>query len=208
MSTPSAVPLLTEWERFCAEHPQGDLREFATWLLTHLDPLRTSPPAPAAEAQLQAGQRVLEAYTLDDDFLAWFFAGRLTRYVRFYTKPIMAEHGFAGPDEFLFLALIGEMDRPTKKEVCAANVTDLTTGMDILRRLQRQGLIQDAPDERDARAKRLSLTEPGQQVLRRVYEQLEQMPQVVLADLDAADRQQLLRLLRYLNNYHFQFYRP
>jgi DNA-binding MarR family transcriptional regulator len=203
----SAIPILTAWERFCDEQPQGTLREFAGWLLQHLDPLRQTPVLPDSEPILKSGQRLSEAFD-SEDFLAGFFIGRLSRYAKAYGKSILVEHGFASSDEFLFLTLIAQMDQPTKKEVCIANATELTTGMDILRRLVRNGLIVETPDERDGRAKRLSLTERGQAMIDRVYAQFEEIPTNVLADLDGAERRQFIQTLKYLNNYHFQFYQP
>jgi len=156
---------------------------------------------------MKSGQRLSEAFD-NEDFLAGFFIGRLGRYVKSYGKSIMAEHGFASSDEFQFLTLISRMDQPTKKEVCVANATELTTGMDMLRRLIKNGLIQETPDERDGRAKRLSLTDQGQALIERVYTQFEQIPTSVLADLDGVERRQFIQTLKYLNNYHFQFYQP
>jgi DNA-binding MarR family transcriptional regulator len=194
MDKQSAVPLMIEWERYCDEHPQGNLREFASWLLNTLDPIRATPLLSVAFQQ-------------DDDFLSWFYMSRLNRFVRFYAKSIMAEHSFSGPDEFLFLSMIHYMDRPTKKEVCLANAVELTTGVDILRRLIKRGLILEATDERDARSKRLSLTDSGRTMVQVVGKQLEQIPHNVLADLPEADRRQFMQTLQYLNNYHFLNYK-
>ncbi|GAB3923602.1 MarR family winged helix-turn-helix transcriptional regulator [Larkinella terrae] len=207
MSHLSAIPVLTAWERFCDEQPQGGLREFASWLLHHLDPLRQSPDLPDSEPIMKSGQRLSEAFD-SEDFLAGFFIGRLGRYAKSYGKSIVAAHGFASSDEFLFLSLISRMDQPIKKEVCLANATELTTGMDILRRLVKDGLIQEMPDKRDGRAKRLSLTDHGQAMLNRIYAHFEQIPSSVLADLDEGERRQFIQTLKYLNNYLFQFYRP
>ncbi|MDJ1480949.1 MarR family winged helix-turn-helix transcriptional regulator [Cytophagaceae bacterium YF14B1] len=223
MNRPSAVPMLIEWERFTEENPQGDIREFASWLLTHTDPLRKDPfrkdlparasqllqdePVAQAEPLMKSGMRLSEAFQENGDFLAWFFMGRLIRYVKFYTKAMMAQHGMSGPDEFLFLSLINEMDRPTKKEVCIAHASELTTGMDILRRLRTLGLIEEHADERDARSKRLTLTDKGHKTIGEVSMGLAQLQHSVLADLDPANRKHLIETLQYLNNYHFPFFK-
>jgi DNA-binding MarR family transcriptional regulator len=204
----SVVPLMIEWERYCDEHPQANLREFGSWLLNTLDPLCETPAVPASEPPTPADVSLPDAFQQDDDFLSWFYMSRLNRFVRSYTKSIMAEHGFSGPDEFLFLSMIHHMDRPTKKDVCRANAVELTTGVDILRRLAKRGLIEEAIDERDARSKRLSLTDAGRVMVQVVGEQLEQIPHSVLGDLSAVDRQQFMQTLRYLNNYHFLNYKP
>lgn len=207
MAYASAIPALTAWERFGEAHPQGDLREFAGWLLHHLDPLRQAPPLPDFEPVLKSGQRLSEAFG-DEDFLTSFFVGRLNRYAKSYAKPIITGHGFASADEFLFLSLIAQMNRPTKKEVCIANASELTTGVEMLRRLLKQGLIQEIPDERDGRSKRLLMTEKGLGTVQKVYEELAQLEGSVLANLDEVERTHFLQTLKYLNNYHFQFYKP
>lgn len=207
MPKASAVPVLIEWERYCDEHPPGNLREFASWLLNNLDPIRETPAVSAAEPLIAPDMQLPEAFQQDDDFLSWFYMSRLNRFVRFYAKSIMAEHGFSGPDEFLFLSMIHYMDQPTKKEVCMANAVELTTGVDILRRLIKRGLILEATDERDARSKRLSLTDSGREMVVVVGRQLEQLPHSVLADLSEADRKQFMQTLQYLNNYHFLNYK-
>lgn len=207
MSKASVVPVVVEWERFMEEHPQGSLREFATWLLVNTEPLRKTPVWPEAEPLMKSGVRLSEAFQEGEDFLSWFFMGRLIRYVKFYTKSIMAQQGMSSPDEFLFLSLINEMDRPTKKEVCVANATELTTGMDILRRLLRQGLIEEFPDERDGRSKRLQLTGKGSKVINDIHQRLIQLEPSLLADLGGSERKHFLQILQYLNNYHFPFYK-
>jgi len=202
------IPVVTEWERFIEEHPQGGVREFASWLLTNTDPLPKASVRPEAEPVLKSGMRLSEAFPESADFLSWFFMGRLIRYVKFYTKAMMTAQGMANPDEFLFLSLVNEMEQPTKKEVCVAHASELTTGMDILRRLLKQGFIEEFADERDGRSKRLVITPKGQGVIQAIHEELLLLQPKVLADLDEPDRKSLLRILQYLNNYHFPYYKP
>ncbi len=208
MSKVSAVPILTEWEQFIEENPQGDIRAFGSWLLTHTDPLGKTTQETGAEPVMKSGKRLSDAFREGDDFLSWFFMGRLIRYVKFYTKSMMIQQGMSGPDDFLFLSLINEMDHPTKKEVCVAHAIELTTGMDILRRLIQLGLIEENPDERDKRSKRLTLTEKGHQTIKEISIALSQLQPNLLANLDEPERKHFLRVLQYLNNYHFPFYNP
>ncbi len=204
----SAVPVLIEWERFTAENPQGGLVEFASWILMNTDPLQRDQLQPEAEPLMKSGMWLSEAFPESEDFLSWFFMGRLIRYVKFYTKAIMAQQGMANADEFLFLSLINEMDRPTKKEVCVAHATELTTGMDILRRLLKQEFIDEFADERDGRSKRLVVTQKGQDVIGAMRAELIRLEPKMLADLDSTDRKRFLTTLQYLNNYHYPFYKP
>lgn len=207
MESASAIPVLTHWEQFIKENPQGNIRGFANWLLTHTDPLETVI-ASEADPVMKSGLRLSEAFAAGKDFLAWLYMGRLIRYVKYYTKAVMSQFQLSGPDEFLFLTLINEMDRPTKKEVSVANATELTTGMDMLRRLQKLGLIDESADERDGRSKRLRLTEKGQETLQAVHQEMIRLEPSFLAELTLNERDQLVQTLQYLNAYHFPHYKP
>ena len=200
------LPLVAEWETFIAEQPYGNLHQFAVWLLQHLNPVNAVAPAHASEPTLKSGQALSDEHAESEEYLAAFYVGRLGRYVKAYVKPLLHESGLNNPDEFSFLSLIDQMDRPTKREVCIANVTELSTGQDIIRRLIKAELVQEQADERDARAKRLLATERGKRLLQAVYLKLAGLQQKVLADVSSADKKEFLRVLKYLNNYHFQVY--
>lgn len=206
MTNLSVIPLIEQWETFVQQHPDGDLRRFARWLLERVDPIPFGPTPEGADPRVKSGRPITEELGHEEEFLANFYLGRMSRYLKFYVKPIMSSSGFASPDEFNFLAMIGEMDQPTKKELCTATVTEFTTGQAIIRRLVERGLVLERADERDARAKRLTLTEKGAALLPQVYEQLQRLRQKTLADLPEPEREQMLRSLKYLNNYHFQAY--
>lgn len=206
MGTSSILPLVAEWETFITEQPGGNLHQFAVWLLQHLNPVSAGVPALASEPTLKSGQALSDEHADNEEYLAAFYVGRLSRYVKAYVKPLLHESGLTNPDEFSFLSLIDQMHRPTKREVCIANVTELSTGQDIIRRLLRAGWVQEQPDERDARAKRLLTTEKGKELLQAVYLKLANLEQKVMADVSLADKKEFLRVLKYLNNYHFQVY--
>jgi DNA-binding MarR family transcriptional regulator len=89
-----------------------------------------------------------------------------------------------------------------------ANATELTTDMDILRRLGKLGLVDEFPNERDGRSKRLQLTEKAQQTVQQVVVGLSELQPSMLADLEEAERRHSLQTLQYLNNYHFLLYKP
>lgn len=199
-------PLVEQWETYVQQHPDGDLRRFARWLLDQFDPLLLEPTPEGADPKVKSGKPITEAFAHEEEFLANFYLGRMSRYLKFYLKPIMSTHGFTSPDEFNFLAMIEQMDQPTKKELCTATVTELTTGQAIIRRLIERDLVLERADERDARARRLSLTSNGVTLLQRVYEQLRLLKPKALANLPTLEREQMLRSLKYLNNYHFQAY--
>lgn len=199
MKISEIIDLLKKWSEFKDENSAGDLNEFGNWL-------SKTPKAKSVSLSpiLRSGKHITDEYADKTQFLASYFIKRMGKFVKIYTKDIFAESGLSGSDDFSFLALIDKMDKPNKKELCNANLTELTTGLDIIRKLVKMGLVSEINDENDKRAKRLIITEKGQSTVYRIYERLRQLSEDVLGDLNSDERSIILKFLERLNNYHTQ----
>jgi len=194
MNRNSIVPLITQWEKFIEETKSNDLHEFASWLL---DQQVSKKPLKTLKAKM---------YDEKEDYFAANYINKLNKYVKAYVKPLLHDTKLTNSDEFSILSLISQMDRPTKREVCMANAMELSTGIDMIRRLLKAGYIREQPHENDARAKRLTLTKNGDELLAIMYMRLSNIKQKVLADLNRNEKKELLRILEYLNHYHEKIY--
>jgi DNA-binding MarR family transcriptional regulator len=65
----------------------------------------------------------------------------------------------------------------------------------VVDRLDRLGLLHREPSPDDARAKQVSLTPAGRELVQRVMSEMPQRHEAVLADLSRGDREELRRLL-------------
>lgn len=194
MDRDSVIPLIEQWERFIKISKTTGLREFAEWLLSQQE---LEKPG-IVEKPGVAGK--------NEEYLAANYVSRLNKYVKAYVKPLLHDNRLANADEFSILSLISQMDRPTKREVSKANLMELSTGVDMIRRLLKANYIKEETHENDARAKRLTLTKDGRDVLMAVYNRLADLEHKVLGDLPIDDKTELLRLLDYLNKYHERVY--
>ncbi|MFA5513116.1 MAG: MarR family winged helix-turn-helix transcriptional regulator, partial [Candidatus Kapaibacterium sp.] len=143
-----------------------------------------------------------DEYSYDMQFLASYFLTRIGKFIKLYSKNIYTDYGLSGSDDFSFLALIDKMDNPNKKEICTANITELTTGYDIIRKLLKMKYIIEVQDNNDKRAKKISITQAGRDVVSIIYNRMRRIQEDILGDLSNEERVIMIRFLERLNTYH------
>lgn len=133
--------------------------------------------------------------------LAAYHIGRMYKYVRFYTKDIISDHGLTALDEFGILAVLDQRKEATKRQIIEQNMLEATTGTDMIRRMINMGLIREKVNKVDRRERIISLTPSGRNTLFRLYSAFTTIPDV-LGDLNERDRLMLLQHLDRLDHFH------
>jgi DNA-binding MarR family transcriptional regulator len=201
--SPSAIPLLSSWEEYTGLYPEGDIRGFAQWVL-----LRTGPQAvhalPNAEPKGSSHKipTLSSAVELDETAQSTLLITRLHRMLRLLAKPVIKELGFTKDMEFAVLVQLAIMDRPNKKELCGELLIEVSTGVEITKRLAKRGFLLEETDEEDRRSSRLSLTKKGKQAITDGYQKLSLIHQDFLQGFTAAQKKDLVALLTALNDHH------
>lgn len=198
----SYVPLIQKWEEFLAATGHDSLDHFAVWLLGNRQQKRQEKGA--------LNDKALGAYfdgttdrhgygyrSSEAAYLVW----RLNKFVRFYTKPIFQETNLTGQDDFAVLAHLDYRPDCPKGEAIQANVIDATTGIDLIRRLIKQGLVAERPNPADKREKLISLTPTGRDTLHEIYRRFARI-QDLLVDLSREEREALILTLKSLDDFH------
>ena len=103
--------------------------------------------------------------------------------------------GLSGFEDFFYLNDIHANHRPKKTEVINANFHELSSGLLILDRLKKNGLIVEMPDEKDKRSKRLTLTKKGLNVLRDCHARLETINGLFFKEMSEEDMMLCIQLL-------------
>jgi DNA-binding MarR family transcriptional regulator len=151
-----------------------------------------APPAYAADLAMETRISVL--------------IGRMGRFAKFYVKKALDGQPISTLDEFTFLATIRRAGTPTKTEVCVENITEITTGTEILRRMIKSGFVEEFTDEKDRRVKRLTLTPAGAQALYASFAQLRDVARIVAGRLTDEQKQQMMTMLDSLDHFHTDIY--
>ncbi|HEY4334338.1 MAG TPA: MarR family winged helix-turn-helix transcriptional regulator [Puia sp.] len=180
--TRSVIPLLSAWEKYSNENPEGDLAGFANWILAAEQPIQSNPPANPAQGALLIAR--------NHDIL------------RLFTKPVVKDLGFSKDVEFSAIAHVAVMDQPNKKQLCHELLIENSTGVEITRRLAQKGFIAERPDPEDRRSALLSITDKGRRTLEQANYRLSPIHTSFLDALDAGEKNQLVSWLSRINKFH------
>lgn len=124
------------------------------------------------------------------------------KYALFYSRKIFKNSMIYSLDDFSVLASLLPDKQLMKADVIRKNVTEKSSGNEVLKRLLRQQLIEETDNPNDKRSKLLKLTPAGFQEINAVRSQLEKMGNLVAGDLTDQEKEILITMLSKLNEFH------
>ena len=194
------VDLLKKWEAFSQEQPEADLSQFGAWL--QLEQQQEQNVGSAEEAMAQAPKEVHGSPNLLDAQIA-FTWGRLMRFTQIWAKRAFADTPIRTLDEFGILMYIFQTQEPRKSEVAQQSLMEQTTCFEIIKRFQRQGLIEEFPDPLDRRSRRIRLTAECKMMVGTVLRgKAEALSSLLLGEMNQGQKVKLWEMLRGLDQFH------
>lgn len=109
-------------------------------------------------------------------------------------------------EEFTYLYRLMSYPSLTKMELVSKNGHEKQTGIMIIKRLVSSSLIEEFSDEQDKRITRLKITDKGKQMFTNSVQDVTTTAKVLSAKLSKTEKNQLLALLKKLNDFHFMVY--
>ena len=103
-----------------------------------------------------------------DELLIAFKVMYLNKELKKQAKSILSASGISSIDEYSFLLHLDYQDSFRKMEIVELHNLEAPTGIEIIKRLLRNKLVLEFPDEQDKRAKRIKITKAGKQELRAI----------------------------------------
>ena len=180
------VKLISAWEAYALKSPNASATEFCMHFL-----------AQESNNQLFSG---LTPPDLDTVFAK--LIGRLAGMQTVYSKMALQEIPGFELEWFYFLSSIYHLKEVNKTQIIQYNFTEQTTGIDTLNKLKNQGYIAERPDPEDKRAKLVSLTPAGEQILFRIYQLLHKPTLLMYHDIDHTDKQVVINILKNTEQKH------
>ncbi len=189
------VNLITNWERFKLLHPDGNQYMFAKWLLqqNETEELNAFDANDAAFDKFTGHQKT--------SMQASYLLSKLNQYINYYTKPIMKKNGLHSLDDYGYMQNILFFPGITKSKVCEQMLHEITTGVDIIKRLINQGLVKEKISKEDKRAKTLEITPKGEKMLKSMEPDFLNLPDT-LGTMPTNARNQLIKWLMELDHFH------
>lgn len=187
-----ARALLERLEAFERQHGEGDLVTFAAWLQEAVEDTGTVRLGPAR-------------MRLEDAIAAQM--GQLWAHVKHYGKKVLKDGPLVSLNDYVFLLILAQWGDQRKTDLISLALMEVSPGIEVIRRLLRNGLVEDYDDPDDRRSKRVRISARGEEVLRSIDGPMNQMSTIVSGNLSRDEKRQLVRLLRKLVLHHEQIWR-
>lgn len=199
------MEVIQTWKSFREEYPKGTLNDFAWWLTRKKKNDNDKAGKYVMEETAKVNKKT-KASDLSNRAMIGYLLGRMNMFVKNYAKEPFQELGVSSMEEFRLLALTDRLVNPNKSELSHAAMMEFSTVNDMLKRLEKRGLIAQQKDKEDKRASRLFLTAKGKTLLKSIFETLSVMEPKVTGDLSANEQQKLIELLMRLNHFHTHYF--
>lgn len=176
------VELVKLWGAFEQQYPEASIEDFYRYQLAEIEELR----APAATDKMLPdlnGQLVI-------------LLRRIGKFHMAYSNKALEGTDFDQIEEFGILVTIHNLGNPIKSEAIYNNIIELSSGKNMLIRMQKRGLVTEYDDPVDKRVKRLELTSKGEEALQLAKVQVLRVAHMMVHDLKDEDKKLCIQLLK------------
>lgn len=130
----------------------------------------------------------------------------MNRYAKSYSKSAIHNSDFSTQEDFIYLINLKAFGAMTKMDLIKKNVHEKPVGIQIINRLLAQGWIVQSDSPTDKRSKIIAITPQGLDALEKQMPKIRQATQIVAGDLTTTEKNELIRLLNKLNDFHRPIY--
>lgn len=126
----------------------------------------------------------------------------LSRYSKLMIRKGLADFPDLANEEFTYLYRLKDEPDLTKIQLIERNGHEKQTGTQIIKRLLEANLLEEKNDENDKRSKRLKLTGKGEETFHESVKMVNQTSKILSGKLNGDEKNELLKMLRKLNEFH------
>lgn len=195
MKTEFYIHLLQEVQEFENSEffkPNSGVDDFRNWM-NHKKYVNESP------TKLFKGENRTVSY-IDNEICKQILL--ISRYSRQLIRKSLNQYPEIANEEFTYLYRLIDEPYLTKIQLTEKNGHEKQTGMQILKRLIDNGLIEEHHDEEDRRTKKLTVTKKGEKLFQDSVNQVDVTSQIMTGKLSEKEKESLLSTLIKLNDFH------
>jgi hypothetical protein len=189
--------LVNLWVDFEEQNPDGDLLDFCKNYISYQES-KSFVDEYMDSSKTSTNKEV--NFPLEG-LLGWLIS-RLNKFAGLYIKKALVDLPIHSAEEFGYLAGIQSLGAPKKSELILLNLSDFTSGIEILKRLMKNKLISEVADATDKRSKRVTLTPIGMETIQKAYLQMDKVGKIVFDNFTSDEKFILLKQLNKLNDHH------
>lgn len=188
--------LVNEMEDFSSQTHSNSLDDFRNWLNTKAYE-RENPKHLFKKYELTVND-------LENEICKQILL--LNRFAKQMIRKGLQNYPQLANEEFTYLYRLADYDSLTKMQLVEKNGHEKQTGIEIIKRLLKYGLIEEFADKEDKRSTRVKVTKSGLDLFKKSSTQVTEVAKILSADLSDEEKKILLKTLKKLNEFHFNVY--
>lgn len=130
----------------------------------------------------------------------------LGRYGKQLIRKGLESHPDLVNEDFTYLYRLMDYDSLTKTQLIEKNGHEKQSGIEIIKRLTKNGLVSEVPDLEDRRSVRVSVTDKGRDVFRSSMKDITVVSKLMCGNLNHEEKENFLDSLKKLNTFHNTIY--
>ncbi|MDQ0477712.1 MULTISPECIES: MarR family winged helix-turn-helix transcriptional regulator [Chryseobacterium] len=146
----------------------------------------------------------LEVYDLENEIAKQVIM--LGRYSKQLIRKSLEDNPNLVNEDFTYLFRMMDYPSLTKMQLIEKNAHEKQTGIEIIKRLVKNGLLIESPDQNDKRSTRISVTEKGKKVFLESMKDITIVSKIMCGKLNGEEKGNLLNYLKKLNTFHHTVY--
>lgn len=146
----------------------------------------------------------LEVFELENEIAKQVIM--LSRYSKNLIRKSLEKYQDLGTEDFTYLFRMMDYDSLTKMQLVEKNAHEKQTGIEIIKRLVKKGLLEEFPDAHDKRSVRVSVTAKGKRVFQESMHDVSVASKIMCGKLSEKEKGKLLEYLKKLNTFHHTVY--
>jgi len=128
---------------------------------------------------------------------------RLYRYTLLYSKKALENTAINNLEDLNYLLSLRILETPSKTELINWNVSEFSSGIEVIKRLIKNGFIDELPSENDKRSKKLKITDKGSLAIAATMEHLPHLATIAFGQLSDEQVKTITEALYPLEKWHW-----
>lgn len=186
------VKLITHWASFTEKHPEANVEDFCRYVLAQ-NQREDVPEQPS-------NKKRLIPMDLDGRFMR--AVTRTAMSLWNYMKIALKDTNVKTLENFTFLASLHVHGECRKSEIINYAMIEFSTGIEILNRMIKSGMIRERIDPQDKRGRLLSLTEKGKKNLYECFKKNNMAKEILLQGVSEEDKKVCVFVLEPIHTLH------
>lgn len=182
--------LIGHWATYSKKRPNPSIEGFSSWLKNTLATSEEQSKISLREKKMHLG-RVF---------------GRIINFTEMWGKLAFKDLPIKQFEDFGILIEVKYRGNPSKNEVANLLLNEKSTAFEIIKRLIREGMLDEQIDQGDKRIRRVELTPFGKEVLKRAEVQAGKVSEILMGDSTEEEIDTMISKLEELDQFHTKLY--